>query len=104
MENGEFDYSGGGGGGGGPAAAAAAAAAEVVVVEVRDRWQLCLMVVAALNRGHAKVSPHNERVIQKEDKRATQGEAMQQPANLLLQCHCDIWCFHCITTQERESG
>jgi hypothetical protein len=99
MDNGKFDRSGGGGGGGGPVAAAAAA---VVAVDYRDWWRWHLMAAAALGRGHATTSWCSKRVAQQKNKRAAQGEAMQQPANLLLRCHfdmrrCHLRCRHSVT-------
>ncbi len=85
MNDSEFDHGGGGGGGGGGPVAAAAVA--VVAVDDRDRWQWDLMAVAALSRGHVTTSQHSKGVAQQEDKRAAQGEAMQQPANLPPRLH-----------------
>jgi hypothetical protein len=94
IGNGEFDHDCGGGSSGGPEVVAAA----VIVVEVEDRdrgrWCLMLMAVAVLDGGHATTSPHSKRVVQKEDKKEAQGEATQQPANLPLQCHCNMWRCH----------
>ncbi len=99
MDNGKFDRGGGGGGGGGPVAAAAAA---VAAMDYRDWWQWCLMAAAALGRGLATASWHSERVAQQKNKRATQGEATQQPANLPpCRCfdmqHCHLLCPHGVT-------
>ncbi len=91
MDNGEFEQGGGGGGGGGPVAAAAVA---VAVVDDRDRWWWRLMAAAALDRGLAITSWRSKRVAKQEKKRAAQGEAMQQPANLPLCSHFDMQRCH----------
>jgi hypothetical protein len=92
MDNGEFDCSGGGGGGGGPVAVAAAAV--VAVDDYRNRWRWCLMAAAALSRGHSTISRHSKRAAQQKNKKAAQGEATQQPANLLPHCCFDVQCCH----------
>ncbi len=94
-----FDRSGCGGGGGGPVAEAVVV---VVAVDDRDQWRWHLMAATAFDGGHATTSRHSKRAAQQENKRAAQGEAMQQPANLPL-CHhfdmqhCHLSCRHGIT-------
>ncbi len=63
-------------------------------VEDIDRWQWGLMATAALDGGQKTTSWRNDRAAQQEDKRAVQGEAMQQPTKLPLHCHYDMWCCH----------
>ncbi len=86
MDNSEFDHGGGGGGGGSPAAATTAAMA---AVDDRDRWRWLLMVVVALDIGHATTSRRSKRVAEQEDKRSVQGEATQQSA--LLSSAMPLW-------------
>ncbi len=93
MDDGGFDRGGGSGSSGGPVAVA------VRAVDYRDRWQWRLIMAAALGGGHATTSRRSERVAQQKNKRVAQGEAMQQPANLLpRRCfdmrHCHLSCRH----------
>jgi hypothetical protein len=90
MDDGEFNHSGGGGGSGGPVVAAVAV---VAAVGNRDQWQWRLMTAATLGGGHATTSWCSKRAAQQENKRLAQGEAMQQPANLLPRRHFDMQ--HC---------
>ncbi len=84
MEDGGFNHIGDSGSGGSPAAAAVVV---VAAVDNRDRWQWRLMVAAALDGGHATTSLRSKRAAQREYKRAAQGEATQQSANLLPLCY-----------------
>jgi hypothetical protein len=59
----------------------------------KDRLRWRLMAAAALDGGHTTTSQCSKRVAQQEDKRATQREAMQQPAHLPLHRHYDM--RHC---------
>ncbi len=93
MDSSELDHGCGGGSGGGSGSPAVAAAAAVPVADNKDRRQWCLMAVAALHGGHATTNWCSKRAAKQEDKRAAQGEAMQQPANLLPCCHYDMQ--HC---------
>jgi hypothetical protein len=70
------------------------AVAAVAAVDDRDRVRWRLMEVAALDGGHTTTSRHSKRATQQENKRATQGEATQQPAHLLLRRHYNMWCCH----------
>ncbi len=99
MEDGKFNCGGGGGNGGGLVAVAAAA---VAAVDYRDQWRWRLMAAAALGGGHTTTSWRSKRVAQQKNKRAAQGEATQQPANLpprrrFNMRHCHLLCCHGVT-------